>query len=138
MFEASKEANTTLLGSIISMLTPHRFSIRTSLLLHVPIVGCRHSCFRSTVTKLHTCTHYLSPVFQVQVHRMNLKLQMFRLLEFCQYANDPVTHQCQSGQSCGFFTSPATPGRPAHCIHCLIPSSHCQCHGSILLTTSYK
>jgi hypothetical protein len=33
---ATSEAHTKLLGSIISMLTPHRFSIRISLLLHVP------------------------------------------------------------------------------------------------------
>jgi hypothetical protein len=93
-----------------------RFSIRISLLLHVPIVGCRHSCFRSTVTELHTCMHYLTPVLKVWVHRMNLKLQMFQLLEFCWYANDPGTHQCQSGHIC------------------LVPSSHCWCYGGILLT----
>ena len=32
------------------------------------IVGCRLGCFRSAVTSLHTCTHYLTPAFTLGSH----------------------------------------------------------------------
>ena len=42
----------------------------TALLLFCScdIVCCRLGCFRSAVTSLHTCTHYLTPAFKLGSH----------------------------------------------------------------------
>jgi hypothetical protein len=36
------------------------------------IVGCRLGCFRSAVTRLHTCTHYLMPAFRHRFIRFEI------------------------------------------------------------------
>jgi hypothetical protein len=54
-------------------------------------VGCRLSCFRSAVTKLHTCTHYLTLALKCKLieSSLNLTFQILRLLEVGWYAFSP-------------------------------------------------